>query len=364
MGAPRRYLLEAALSHGVGSEDRLTELLATALDQDRDFADEYCRYFGIEPGQRYDVKVQVRTDVGTRVDMELVRRGAGQSAAVIWSEHKLDTQFHDRQLKYPEAQRRRYGESGQTVAIVKDSATIPQAWKGITWQRLSELADDAGRDSLGDGWRDLAMSRGSCAGKRVLAEFLWYLERQELAMPMQPLTSELLEVLSHRVTTTDAMYSLLEGVRAELQTRFPKSGILSDEGDWIGVSCAPPSGSWIERLGGDLDINFSVSDDWTPDRNGRPLFAAGACFRDPESCDRLSAAFSWREHVEAKDFLADLFEGERPFIVYRWVPAAKILEAGEALSDQVDWLMAWSEAVFDEILSRNPDQPPPDPLAE
>jgi hypothetical protein len=198
----QRTLLGAYRRYGKG-EDRLTELLALALESHPAFArallDRCLQVDDRRPpvvAERFDARCQVWTDLSRIVDLELrAFDGDGRLTALVWSENKIWAAYQHEQLQsYASSLERSAGpHPRRLVTIVSETAQAPDAARALdipvlTWSEVARIAVAAGRtDEHGARWRTHALSPGMPAGIRVLEEFIRYLE-EEHAVNVDPLS--------------------------------------------------------------------------------------------------------------------------------------------------------------------------------
>ena len=90
MGEPL-LLTDAAESYRRDSEDRLTEIFATALDAHPQFCRSLHDAFGLPSAVRYAIATQHWANRQCRIDMRIAAFGAhDERLSVVYSEHKLE----------------------------------------------------------------------------------------------------------------------------------------------------------------------------------------------------------------------------------------------------------------------------------
>ena len=184
-------------------------MLATLLHGDEGVRTLMLEELGLAPDARVTILTQ-RAVWSGRIDLEMrLDRGAPR---VVWIEAKHDAREGPSQLQgYAEELITRYPPGdGQLVALaragdplldsahrglvldgreVADGAGQPlQTARALTWQRVADLIDSAGRETGGARWRlgdpSALSSRLQCDRR----DFVTYLERERLSMPNDPVT--------------------------------------------------------------------------------------------------------------------------------------------------------------------------------
>jgi hypothetical protein len=218
MPRARQELLDSALTYFDGSENRLTEVIATVLEAHEGFARALFDRVGIDlpDNVRFTAFTQKAVAEGARPDMVLLARKGQLLVAQLWSEHKISGGgFRDRQLEdYRDALAR---EGSQTVllGIVADATQSEESldWHLLTWQEVAELANSVGTswaaaDGAGRDWRTSALEPTAPARQRLLHEFIWYVEEENEAV-VNPLDNENLQAFQKAAETTIGILALL-----------------------------------------------------------------------------------------------------------------------------------------------------------
>jgi hypothetical protein len=355
MAVARSSLLHAAAKSG--AEDRLTELFATVLAAHRELAVALFTEVGLAVGERFRVSTQVSVAPGERPDMVLEALGRnGAVVARLWSEHKVDARFGDRQReRYLAALRARDGP-GKLIFVVRDVPTAREDgdWRGFTWQEVAELVDRVGRDWGGPGWRVRAADPEAPAKQRLLYELLWYLEDKDLAV-VHSLNADNLLAFKLRAETDRAVLALLERAAQNAAPLEPVGG--DDEDDvtsWEQFKV--PAGSWLPRFArfeAVAELMLSDRDYWSPSQHDEPSFGAGYALEAPLH-SVLSAGQEWVEQLDAGGFSCELWTGY--VRVYRTMPMSELLGAGDSLNAQAWALGAWARDAILELGRLDPGE--------
>lgn len=203
MARAARHLLEGAL-RTEKAEDRLTEILAVALQEHATFPDCFLDEAGISLAVGTDDRsAEVRTQRPTwerrLVDLEVVIREGYTPVARLWCENKVGAAYQPNQLRhYRDALRQEAGGRTRSglVTIVRRAA-VAAAERVIrdanlddvpvwTWDDVGAIAETAGRRAAWEAqpgrstgsWKD----RPAFATQRTLSELLGYLNRTEDVM--------------------------------------------------------------------------------------------------------------------------------------------------------------------------------------
>jgi hypothetical protein len=176
-------LLQAIGRRPWGTEDRLTELLATVCESDSELG----RALFAQAGLLCDGDVEATTQLTVtngRVDMQLLGYNKDGSRVRLWSEHKTGSGYGPEQLaRYNTELSARYGEDRSALITIvphHDEAEVPDGLNvvSLTWQDIGKLAWDLRRRRGGAGWRNAANEPQAPACQRVLCELLNYLQER------------------------------------------------------------------------------------------------------------------------------------------------------------------------------------------
>lgn len=303
-----RSLLGAADSrrHKSQPEDRLTEILrevlmtspllaarivSRAFDLSDDEGERFCRYGD------YEVDTQVGVRGGGCLDMRFRFTGEHQPPGRLYCENKINAGFTDFQRRgFPSVP-----EGSRVVVFSPGGDRRPDEsakFVSLSWTDLARMADDIGRSWKGPEWRAESVGPKAPGQYRMVAELLWYLEREEhvRVTVTGPITDGDLELLPGAEEVAVRWQEFRRLVRAELHQRLeskPKIKI---------------------RPGG-----------WDPELNRKDAFGFHAILREEESgskgagwpaLERLAIPApprkSWRELVAAPK--APWMEQDAPFV--------------------------------------------------
>lgn len=259
--AHRRGLLEAAdaYRHDSEPENRLTEIFAEVLETAPELArwiaarafdadDRTAESWTADDG--YVVRTQSRFDTGEQPDMRVEFVGPDQPPGALFIENKIHAGWTRwQELGYPSVQ-------GKVLVVSPKGRTPPGGdprLVPVRWIEVARAADRIGRRwarPSPDKWRELAMSPEAPGQARLLAEFVGYLEREDVDVIVPgPLTTEDIEIVPRAVITVDRWNALF----ALVAERF---GDLTDERPerWDTDQPARKEGftGWSLRLGTDV----------------------------------------------------------------------------------------------------------------
>jgi len=302
-----KSLLEAAL-RDPGPENRLTELLATAISEHQGFAVRLAEAVDVPnlpSGTSASCASQVITPEGRFVDLEIALWHEDRVTRRIWCENKIHAAFQPEQLPdYLEALQR-IDPDGVLVVIAPESrragieAHAPEGTCFLSWQRVAEEAHAAGRE-VGEGWSD-AETRPSSATQRLLEEFVEYMQNTEdLGVMIEPLR------IRHAVALRDAREAMeiaqtLMDRAVERSSYESKRSAISPDGSWAKHRLRPTehgSQPW-----GSLEV-MRVSRDWIrEDATGEAVYVAGITLGKEHADLRTGERYSgWREKIAREGF--------------------------------------------------------------
>ena len=293
-----RSLLEAVLRRDPG-EDRVTEVLASYLQSDPDAVRGLCGHLRVRPLANATVLTQHSIpNVLGRVDCEL-RLSEGNRLHVVWIEVKTDigTVEQPSQLqRYARELKRIHPDESTLVALaprghaIFDSAdeelviesrrVADRTAEKLTWDELGRVLEAGAVRSDGRRWRSLARDPDAPAGRRMLVDFLSYLEKEELVRPDEPITS----FDAHVVHRGDALLAEKRGAIARLLVMAQERLSRID---------AQQARVW---WGGSLQGHYIPwTEGWPAEilQGGRADFQIGVVPTDENQCDvpRLEPAF-------------------------------------------------------------------------
>ncbi len=278
-------ILEAAERYGPSDvdplENRLTELLATALRYDAEFVRWFCGHAGVSANQldhtfRSDTRTQVLIEDGRMVDLEIcLVDQQGSPVARVWSENKIHAPFQPEQLEnYDEALKRRapVGEGRLVVTLPARRQQEVKGWQSLTWEDLG--AELAGR------------LEGPKAKSRPTSPLL------EGGSALELLRYEMVSLLAHHDLTNlmpleeaDVVAIKRAGhARQRLQHLFDRAERI------VGLPLGAGGGSgwnrwrhfetaeWARSRGGWIELKVSRTDGWACDQRDEPALGVGASF--------------------------------------------------------------------------------------
>jgi hypothetical protein len=359
MAEARSELLNAALSYGVGSEDRLTEVFASVLAVNGAFAAALMTDVGLPAGDNFEVLTQWRLASGRRPDMVVRSVRNGYRVSELWSEHKTVSGFSDLQREdYSQALAREPVEVGALLTITPDAVdSSSEHWQHRSWQAVGELAYATGF-AWGDAdWRNKALDGDVPSKWRLLHEFLWYLEREGYAVT-QPLTSEDMLVMSRMSRTLDGVEALIRRTAVLVDSAVGDDAFYDDDNmtTWYFSVEALPGMNWLMRFAGFetwSETAVSCEGEWSPRGAGVPAVGSGytldaqlysALSTNRELTERLADAgyelVLWRNYVR----------------IWRTEPLASFLDAGPRLDDQAKALAAWVSTTYADLGALDPGE--------
>jgi hypothetical protein len=291
MAQSEEELISASEKATEGSENRLTEVLATVLDLHHPLSSGLFARCGLDPGVKVRYFTQEWLDDGCQPDMVARSEDAdGNPLAELWFENKKDSGFRLGQLEdYHDALARRRG-SNSLIALVHDekAATRSEKWTVLTWQVLAEDADRLARGWGGSDWRTRALGPEAPAMWRLLHELVSYLEKEGLAV-IRPLDGRHVDVFRDAAETWERIEGLVD--RAGNETGLLPDGQVGWHDDWVAVwqLFRPSKDSWLERRLAPLGLSgwpeLSV---WAREPLDAPAVAAG--YTLPSSLHHVLAA--------------------------------------------------------------------------
>jgi hypothetical protein len=280
-------LLEAASTYRGDLEDRLTELLCTALAEHEAFWNELLTRLGVsERVVRSSVLTQQSFPEGpARVDLVIrAYDDADRPVAVIFIENKYNPRKLPSRYWFTDDQAGRQANAlasqpaadHHLVAIASDfdlrRLPVPAEYKHqLGWRDIAELANRSGGSQ---GWQTNARQSSTCVPQRVLLEFWTYLKGDTVGA----LTDDDLEALGQIVRAEDRVTSLLEQVADLLKW----DDDVSD--DWITSGKSPasyvaqeaPEGNWLaDRRDGAFYVAIANAEWNDTSQYGQPHVYAG-----------------------------------------------------------------------------------------
>ncbi len=353
---PRSRLSLIDATKKIGREDRLTEILATVIENCPEFTGAVFQYFGLSVGPRYRASTQLLLADRSRIDMHVESlTDHGVVVSEIWSEHKLDAAFGQQQ-------RERYRDGladrpvpGRLIFVVRPDAVpgAPDEWTYLTWQELGEIAEDAGRRWAGKAWRQDACRHDAPAGWRFLWELLWVLEEEEELAMGQALDRDDVAAFAMFHDVVLRVTALLER-GAHLAGPLVPAGEIEDDVATFWQQFAPPRNSWLARLRGleaTAELIASPRDHWSAERHEGPVFGAGVSF-DAALHPALSGHRDWAATLAEQGFSCELWGGW--VRVYRTRPIADVVASGDTIAQQAACLGTWARDAVGTLMELGP----------
>ena len=365
-------LLEAGLRRGPG-EDRVTEVFASYLQSDPDAVRALCGHLRVRPLANATVLTQHSIpNVLGRVDCEL-RLSEGNRFHVVWIEVKTDSATAEQpyQLRrYATELKRIHPDESTLVALAPrgheifesadaelfiDGRTVAdRTAKKLTWDELGRVLEAGAVRSDGRQWRSRARDPDTPAGRRMLVDFLSYLEKEELVRPDEPITS----FDAHVVHRGDALLAEKRGAIARLLVMAQErlSRIDSQQARvWWGGSLQGHYIPWTEGWPADIlqsgraDFQIGVipTDENQCDVPRRePAFYAGLSFEgiDRDALDVLRRP-GW---AQPSGFFVNEW-GNRNVVVRKLYYVAQLALSDITLSGQAADFARWADTVIDSI---------------
>lgn len=371
-------MLEAYTRSVLDGEDRLTELLATLLEHDRDTALRLVAAAGIDTSGLGDLAIEVSTQESFafgRLDLEVLLRGAdGMTRARVWFENKIRARFQPRQLeRYSEALASRPGR-GQLCVLAPTAYAVRRptteertrfgGWSTLTWSRV---ADVIAHGRLG------ALRRKPLSDRTAIEQL-----RLELIEDLRRKGLALMDPLGHLDVITVGREARTRAVVEDLWNRAVQGvtdpGRYKDDGDWDGgafnwsqsfavADYANGAGDraerWLAAHEGWLELLLSPEDFWAEDRTGEPAFGVGAVFEHKKGRtirDELAdpGRAEWRAQLREAGFSVLITGPDSYARVYRTRYLAELLSTGASLDQQARALATWVTTALDELLALPP----------
>ena len=356
MPAARGVLLDSATTWTVGSENRLTEILATVLASCSEFAGALFRSLGLPEGHRYGVRTQFVAAPRCHPDLEVVAYAVGGAEiARIWSEHKTVSKFREQQREdYLDALGRLPGR-GELLIIAPGGLRAkdedPGSWNWMTWPEVAEMANSTGEKAGGSGWREAALDPDSPARQRLLYELIWYLEKEHGAV-MNPLSQDKIDTFAAAEEALRVLFELVERAVDGLdEVRVSGDGASEDlRSFWI---LFEPRDDWwltgaVRDAGGrgHGELRVSADDDWSLEQLGKPAIGAGYTI-DTGFHPVLSVEEDWIRRLESGGFSFRVADGW--LRCYRTIYLDDLATRGETLGEQAGALSRWLQEVFEDL---------------
>lgn len=365
MPEPAPSLLEAALRRK-GAEDRLTELLAVALNEHTEFAREVLGLvLDSAPTGRLEVKPRTQLYVsGYFVDLELRFSLDGDRQGPVWFENKVGADFGHRQLPNYMGALLEHDPGGRLAAIVPrrrwndeelmlDSGRLCPL---VLWQDILLAADRASREesTADEQWLKRPHSPHEPARVRLLADFVRYLleNAEELNVNRTPLTAKHEPVLRDAVETLRVVTTLLDTAieRSGYESSRPGPRLDKDHRGLVQTGAAVTN-QWRSgklRVYRDAHRSLFQSD---AEPNAGPVFAVGLRLDTKEGQKLLDGSgeelAEWRERMRVLEVNVASNAGVR---VCRVKPINELTRLS-TFDEQCDSLAAWLQDSLETILS-------------
>jgi hypothetical protein len=377
-------LVEAGGSYRPGSEDRLTEIMATTLQAHKG----YCRLLltdlGVDEWHSCKVSTQQGFDDQPRlVDIVIYCfDDSGRTLATVFIENKLEGYWFSK----GQAQRQHKalqdleGERGKRVlvGIAEDSdldrsdsgAKGPLAYsprlvydRVLVWSEIVDLAQRAGENYPqlrgGRDWRDRALDPEAAACQRLLYEFVAYLGEEALAA----IDGDAVLALKLRDSAVQRGERLLDFAAQATSGFEPNQGkdgslVWEDEtiagGECWYVAFKPLPDHWLASKEGELDLLIALAEYDDEHPVGEPHVYAGLTFEvDKHDRRKIESASEWKAEAEAQGFC--VYTDRREVCIFRGRPLNWIVQEGSTLRDQAKAVADWAS----EALTAVQQLPPP-----
>lgn len=342
--------------HRRRGEDRVTEVLATVLNSAPSYVGQLADRLGLRRQSSYRIETQVGVS-GSVVDLEIEALGpAGETAWLLWSEHKVGAPFADQQLtRYASALGAKAGSvESRLIAVTQhppsDRVRAEAADLGVEllrWREVVALSARAGAEIGGSAWKLRPQYGDDEIARRLLLEWDVFCRHRLEEIIVEPLTDRHVEVLRDMkgaLQTTDHL--LRTGFRAACEAIGAGSPVEKPDD----YSAPPPPSSWLKQGGATLQMYADTDDSWTSAPVGLPFVAAGIWVEREDA----RALRDRSELLQALDGHGFSFWDEPDrhggyLDVVRTVPMAALV-AHPLLADQERLLAEFGERAFRDLL--------------
>lgn len=352
-------LLEAASAYRGDLEDRLTELLGTALAEHEGFRNELLSHVGVRPpfAQSSVLTQQSFPEGPARVDLVIrTYDDAGRPVAVIFVENKYNPRKLANPYWFTDEQARRQASvlasqsaaEHRLVAIASDfdlrRLPVPDEYEHkLGWRRIAELADASGG---GHGWQTSARRPTTSVPQRVLLEFWTYLKGDTVGA----LSDDDLETLGQIVRAESRVKALLEQVADLLGWEDAKvydDWLTAGESPIHYIACEARKEHWLDRRTDGGVYVLVANAEWNDtSQYGQPHVYAGVGFSaEREECVALTES-TWRAEVQQAG--AEIFDTDGIYAL-AGKPLAEVVAEGQTLSGQAGALADWARSTIDSI---------------
>lgn len=354
---PTSLLVASRLRIG---EDRLTELVAVAVQANVGFARALLIRAGIDPHvaervTRVRALTQTWTPRGRRPDMEVLGYRHDALVCRVWCEHKIGALYQPDQLEDYSADLA--AMPGATVALLTVVTRIGQAppgsWHAATWADVAADAVALIRTACGVRWRSEVWRPETAARLLVLAELLTYLDR-ELDIVSEPLTSADILVFAGSSRAYDTLDALLR--RAAQLCGEPMSGDV----DWNDAASAgwvlfnASDADWWMRYDGYPELHLADSDTYFgQQRRGEPAFGVGISLPPGYGETIFAERTAWIATL--RRLRIDPYPDHDVLRLYRTVYLAETLVAGVTLEEQARWVADRMAEALRDLRAAAPD---------
>ena len=357
---PRRPPLLVRAARTRIREDRLTELLRVVLLGHEKFAHRLLRRAGLPAVGPVEVRTQVRTRRGKRVDMEVLvydedgRHPVGR----LWSEHKTGSRFSPGQLEGYAEELCEFSGPTQLITITDRLGEVEDdpRWMPLIWAQVGRMAVELGRAG-GRLWRQDACKDGADGGARLLHELLSYLEEDRYIV-LDPLSHLDIIAFARANHVSAVLTSLLD--RAGEYSRYETDGDAEyGKDDWglCTIAFSIP-GSWPAKLDGAFELLVSDDDEFACERVGEPAFSIGAWLPIKYTAVlRGTDTQVWRDGITTHGFAVSVGEDDYPRVT-KTMYAAEILANGPLLDSQAHALARWADEAIATLSAADPGLAP------
>lgn len=377
MGAPG-LLVDAALSHLPDGEDRLTELLAVALDAHPRFLAAFTERIGLPAADSYSLVTQHWADAETRVDMRIEARNGSATVGVAYVENKLDGYwFSETQVRRGKScLQREFAGARRFVCIVSSTdlerlnvsedqeavATAKDFDEAFSWLDVAKLAASAGNaweaPMGGPTWRESALRPDAPAAQRLLHEFIAYLAEDEMPDPISvedvrafSVADEVLDVVAEFLE--DGAFSAKPWAPLRASTRGERI-VYSDKAlgrPWRCVDFDPEDGHWLADV---EDAALTLAIDPGPDTKAGedgPLVYVGL-YLNKQLAPKAQADLSWLRAAASVEFTP--IDYPVGLWLCRTVLLKHFVSSATDYDGQVDGFGRWIKDAFDAISTLPP----------
>lgn len=364
-----RSILRAA-ERTVISEDRLTEMMATALVAHRGLAAklyEHAYQAAAPDTLAAEASTQHQAGRDARVDLVVdFITDAGQRT--LWLENKIWAVFQHQQLeRYADAA----GDRIDVACLLPSGREreVPAGTRTLTWHDVAEWVDTCGREHAPDAtdWRVNAFTPGTPVEVAVLADFLDEIERRT-GVIMQGLSSDDARALGGVNDLLTRGQALMDGAidAAGLERDPQGESLIKLKGShaWQHVAWSGDSSGW-----GRLDAACQPEVYWAGDGfysgyTGQATISAGITIPIASGLvllDQGQEIQTWRSKISQDGF--DVSHDKHWVRVFAHWPLEDLVAERPTLSEQINTLGTWLQQRLQMIEATPPPVPTSPPGA-